>query len=332
MQTLFKNIKITGISAALPANQLEIELLKEKFGELEVQRIMASTGIQAVNVATQTQKTTDLCFAATQSLLGKLEISPETIDGIILVTQTPDAKMPASSVILQHKLRLPIHTVAFDINYGCSGYIYGLFQAALLISSGNCQRVLVCVGDTISQFLDPNDHASRLIFGDAAAATLVEHGDHQAAFNLFTDGSGAKSLHIGLDNIANKRPYLHMDGQAIMEFALKRVPECIGQLLDFTGWKKDQLGSVILHQANQFMLSYLRRKMQLNIDAVPIAVKNTGNTGPASIPLTLSLVGNSLNKENRLNQSVLCGFGVGLSWGAIALDLSQTKFIPPIKV
>src|SRR3990167_10676472 len=116
---------------------------------------MASTGIHFVNVTTSTQKTSDLCVASAEKLLQVLNVSPSSIDGIILITQTPDVRMPATSVLLQHRLGLPIEAVAFDINYGCSGYIYGLFQAALLISSGACNRILVCVGDTISQFLNP---------------------------------------------------------------------------------------------------------------------------------------------------------------------------------
>ena len=331
MQVLLHNLKVTGISSALPDYPLNIESLKKKFGDLEVKRIMASTGIHFVNVTTSTQKTSDLCVASAEKLLQVLNVSPSSIDGIILITQTPDVRMPATSVLLQHRLGLPIEAVAFDINYGCSGYIYGLFQAALLISSGACNRILVCVGDTISQFLNPADHAVRLMFGDAASVSLIESGTGEMAFNLFTDGSGAPSLNIGLNSSKNKS-YLHMDGQAVMEFALKRIPDCIHQLLSFRCWQKDQIGSFVFHQANQFMLNYLRRKMQLNRNAVPVAVQDVGNTGPASIPLTLSLLVDDLQRNSRLKQSVLCGFGVGFSWGAVALDLSETKIIAPIKV
>jgi 3-oxoacyl-[acyl-carrier-protein] synthase-3 len=114
-----------------------------------------------------------------------------------------------------------------------------------------------------------------------------------------------------------------------MEFALKKVPECIDQVLKLKKWEKQEVNSVILHQANQFMLNYLRRKMKFNIETVPITMANTGNTGPASIPLALCLLSHTLVKENRLKKSVLCGFGVGLSWGAAALDLSHTHFIFP---
>jgi 3-oxoacyl-[acyl-carrier-protein] synthase-3 len=215
MQITLPNIHIAGVSSALPENQIEIESIKEKFGSLEVQRIIASTGIQSVRVAKPHQNTSHLCAAAANILLKELSILPNDIDGIVLVTQTPDVRMPATSVLLQHKLGLPTTAVAFDINYGCSGYLYGLFQAALLVSTGACERVIVCVGDTISKFLDPNDHTVRLVFGDAGSATLIEKGSQEISFNIGTDGSGANSLHIGLAKYKRNASYLHMDGQAI---------------------------------------------------------------------------------------------------------------------
>lgn len=342
MKTNFFDIAINGIATALPKNKLELASLGKLFGDNEVKRIMASTGIQSVRVA-EDVNTSDLCEAAARNLFAQCNVAVDSIDAIVFVSQTPDAIMPATSAMLQHRLGISINAMAFDISYGCSGYIYGLYQAALLILAGGCQRVLLCAGDVITPLLHPNDRQVRMVFGDAGSATLIEKGSDHFSFVLKTDGSGAKHLttaklkshkHVvnaGINNDMHAG-YLYMNGAEIMEFALREVPPCINELLDMKGWQVNEVGAFVLHQANQFMLNYLRKKMQLDKQAVPIAVENTGNTGPASIPLALSLTKDRLKEEGRLNKVVMCGFGVGLSWGATGVDLSNTKIMAPVEI
>jgi len=337
MQTNIAGLRVTGIAAALPQNRLDLLSLSTQFGEAEVRRIIAGTGIHAIRVARHKQRASDLCAAAAIQLFSSLNISPDSIDGIIFVSQTSDAALPATSVILQDRLSLPTTSVAFDINYGCSGYIYGLYQAAMLLIAGGCSRVLLCVGDVITPILDPEDRAVRMVFGDAGSATLIEKGEDTFSFILRSDGSGAESLHAGwhptdYNGIVNKSNYLSMDGSAIMEFALREVPLCVQETLNLQGWDKSSLDVCILHQANQFMLNYLRKKMDIPKELVPIALSEIGNTGSASIPLTLSLKHEELRSKSTLNRSILCGFGVGLSWGAVGLNLSKTSLIPVIDV
>lgn len=318
----FSNIQVTAICAALPHARLDLLTLSSVFSEMDIKRIMHSTGISHIAVASASQKSSDFCYIAAKSILHQLNISPKTIDAVVFISQTPDAKLPATSVILQHRLALNSEVLAFDINYGCSGYIYGLLQASILIQSGAAKRVLVCAGDTITHHLNPTDHSVRLVFGDAGSATLIEKGTDELSFAVYTDGSGEHQLK------ANINGYLHMDGKAVMEFALEKVPPCIDEVLQMKKWEKKEVGAYVLHQANHFMINYLRKKMLLSADAVPITMQKTGNTGPASIPLALAMVRERLQAENRLEKIILCGFGVGFSWGAIGLDLSKTILLP----
>jgi 3-oxoacyl-[acyl-carrier-protein] synthase-3 len=316
MKTKIKGLQLRGISAVVPNNIVSMRELSSQFGEKEIKRIILSTGIESVHVADRHTNTSDLCAAASNRLFEELNLRPESVDAIVFVSQTPDLRMPATSCLLQARLGLKKDCVAFDINYGCSGYIYALYQAAMLISAGGCQRVLLCVGDTISHFLDPNDHKVRLVFGDAGTASIVEAGNDTWSFDIRTDGHGAKDLMIP-KNAAGTDDFLYMNGGAIMNFALSKVKPVVDSVLQMQDWALSQLSSIILHQANYFILNYLGKKLGIDKAKLPIAVKHYGNTGPASIPLTLCD-----QPAFQWGASVLCGFGVGLSWGACALDLS----------
>ena len=330
MNIKIKNLSIQGISAVIPKNKLDLKVLANQFGQNEIDRIMMSTGIESVGIALPDQKSADFCLHAAQFLMEQLSILPESIDAIIFVSQTPNYKMPATSCILQNKLKLPKSAVAFDINYGCSGYIYGLYQASLLINSGSCERVLVCVGDTISRYLDPNDHKVRLLFGDGGAATIIEKGTQDIAFNIMTDGSGFQHLMIDKTN-ESSNAYLHMQGSEIMEFALREVPPSIDAVLANMSWKKEDVGIFALHQANQFMLDYLRKKLDIKKQQVPIAIQHYGNTGPASIPLVLCHHRENFTADSK-RKVIFSGFGVGLSWGSIAVDLSETEMMNVLEI
>jgi len=329
MKTVMKGINVAGISVAVPKNELQLMSLGQQFGEKEVKRIMMSTGVESVRIAPESVKASDMCLAAAEGLIRKLHVDRSDIDAIVFVSQTPDYRMPATSAILQHRLGLNKKALAFDINYGCSAYIYGLFQASMLINAGGCSKVLVCAGDTITRFLDPNDQKVRLVFGDAGSATLVEKGNHSASFSIMTDGLGYDRLII--DKKDGQDDYLFMDGSAIMEFALREVPPIFNDVIQQLSWDKDDVGLVALHQANQFMVDYLRKKLKLPKEKVPVAVKHYGNTGPASIPLVLCHTVDQFSQSQK-EKVVLSGFGVGLSWGAVGLSLENTAMLNVIEM
>ncbi|MGQ3892013.1 ketoacyl-ACP synthase III [Legionella sp. CNM-4043-24] len=325
MNVVLEGLKISAIAAVIPQDLLKIEDLYDKFGQNNVDRISASTGIESIGIVKRETNTSELCIQAAKKIFSS-SIKSDNIDAVVFVSQTPDYVMPSTACIIQNKLNLKNDIVAFDINYGCSGYIYGLYQAALLISSTSCRKVLLCAGDTISRYIDPDDHKVRMLLGDAGTATIIEEGNDSWAFDIHTDGSGFDKLIIP-KNSDYTDGNINMDGVAVMEFALRVVPSSIDSVLNMKSWKKEKINNYFLHQPNEFMLKYLQKKMKLSEPQVPIAVKNYGNTGPASIPLTICHYYSNSNKN--LGDSILSGFGVGLSWGSIALNLSNTTVYKP---
>lgn len=350
MNAQFDCTRIAGIAAAIPAQTRSLDEFAATWGSNEVARIIAATGVSSIREAPAGMTTADLCAAAATRLLAELQVDPASIDGIVFVSQTPDHPLPATSALLQHRLGLPTRVAAFDINYGCSGYVYGLLQAHMMIRAGMCQSVLVCAGDISTSLISPRDRALRMLFGDAGSATLVCAGSDHSAFSVYTDGGGAAALIVPAG--AGRQPrnaataevreaeegnfrsaeHLYMDGTGVMQFALQDVPTMIDAVLALRGWTRADPGLFGLHQANRFMVDYLRRKMRLAAPAVPFACADIGNTGPASIPVMLAREHARLAAEGRLEKSVLCGFGVGLSVAAATLSLADTRILDVIEV
>lgn len=346
MKTIIKNVIIKAVNAWLPEELLEMMQLSTLYGETEVVNIMKTTGVERVRVAPADMTSSDMCQYAAEKLIEEEQIDRANIDGLVFVSQTPDYILPSTSTCLQHRLNLSKDTVCLDIRYGCSGFIYGIFQAALWVSSGACNNVLVLSGDTNSRIINENDRSLRMVMGDAGTATLVSKGDGTMGFHIQSDGSGADRLIIPAggfrqpaseqtkmlfwdeDHNGRTQEDMYMDGMAIFGFAINQVPRNIKTLLEYVGWNKEEVGLYALHQANKFMVDFIGKKMKVPSELVPVNADKYGNTGPATIPLLLSDLNDGHSYD--LSKVVLCGFGVGLSWGSIACDLSNTHFYKPI--
>jgi 3-oxoacyl-[acyl-carrier-protein] synthase-3 len=346
MKVFINNIKITAITSWLPENNLEMRSLGSAYGETEVTNIIKTTGIERSRIADITDTSSDMCFRAAIHLLEKEQIDKREIDGLIFVSQTPDYILPATSVCLQDRLKLSTDTVCLDIHYGCSGYIYGVFQAALWIQSKACKNVLVLAGDTTSRMIHPKDKSLKMVFGDCGTVTLVTKGVYSMGISIHSDGSGFDRLIVPAggfrkpvdettsqimydeDNNGRTDENLFMDGMSIFNFAITNVHKDINALIEDMEWKKEDVGLFALHQANDFMVNYIRKKLKVATEKVPANVRNYGNTGPASIPLLLSDVCSA--SAFNLEKIIMSGFGVGLSWGSIACNMSETKFYEPV--
>lgn len=346
MKTIIKNIKIAAISSYLPESVLELSSLGSLYGEKEVENIIKTTGIERVRIAAESQTSSDMCLESARYLIEKENIDVNEIGGLVFVSQTADYILPSTSVILQDKLGLSTDTVCIDIHYGCSGFIYGLFQAAMWINCGACDKVLILSGDTTSQLLNPMDKSARMVFGDCGTATLITKGETSLGFTISSDGSGheslivpaggfrtpksdlTKELLVDEDNNGRTPEDLYMDGMTIFNFAISYVHKDINSLIELMEWEKETVKLYALHQANNFMVSYIRKKLKVEEEKVPMNVINYGNTGPATIPLLLSDIYSS--KKAVLDRVVLSGFGVGLSWGSVACNLEGTRFYEPL--
>jgi 3-oxoacyl-[acyl-carrier-protein] synthase III len=342
MQSNTVGARIEAIGLYFPDASLDNKKLAEELGDWAPEKILEKTGIRERRIAAEGQTALDLAEHACRNLLDKPGVSAEEIDFIILCTQAPDYILPTSACILQHALGLRTSIGAFDINLGCSGFVYGLSIASGLIASGSAQQVLLVTSDTYSKFINKKDRSVRTLFGDGASASLIVSSPNlQSTIGPFvfgTDGAGAKHLIVPaggarnanseetrieqVDGSGNVRSQdnLFMDGAAIMAFTLAEVPKAFSAVLLKAGLVIDDIDYVVFHQANAFMLSALRKKMKIPEEKMPCRFENVGNTVSSTIPIVIEELMAS-GKFQPGQKIALVGFGVGLSWSACIISL-----------
>lgn len=321
--------RIAGVVACVPPRRIENEHFAERFGD-KVADVVKMTGVRTRYWVDENVTTSDLCARAAERLLEATGWPRDSVDGIVFVSQTPDYRLPATACLLQTRLGLRPGTIGLDVSLGCSGYLYGLWLAMMMIQTGAAKRLLLLVGDTSSIMNDPEDRSTALLFGDAGTATAVEASDDpadRATFLLGTDGSGAESLIVpkgAFRSCPNPKfadfqgDTLYMDGGEVFNFTLKAVPALMRETLEAAGRTVDDYDLFLLHQANAFMIRHLAKKGKLPPDKVPINIDRYGNTSSATLPLLLSddaaalLTGGSA-------ELALFGFGVGWSWSSASL-------------
>ncbi|MGU3665027.1 ketoacyl-ACP synthase III [Methylobacterium sp. A49B] len=319
------NVRIAGIVSASPEEIVTNDMFVGRFGSDAVAEIARMTGVRERHISKRGHTTADLCERASSRLLDLLGWERESIDALIFVSQTPDHKLPATACILQHRLGLSTRTAAFDVNQGCSGYVYGLWLASNLISSG-LERVLLLAGDTISHLIDPDDRGTALLFGDAGSATAVERSSEASlsTFLLGSDGRGAKNLIVAsgartsFDAAADLPHHLYMNGSEIFTFTLRAVPSLIKDTLSASELSTGDVDYFLLHQANEFMLNTIAKKSGIDSDKLPINISSYGNTSSASIPLLMTTDSKVASTQRSLT-FMLVGFGVGYSWASCLL-------------
>ena len=312
---------ITKISSFLPDGVLSNEALSELFPVWSAEDIFNKTGIRERRVVAPGETASDLAFKAAERVLeGK---DRAVIDALIVCTQSADYRMPATACLLHARLGLASHCSAFDINQGCSGFIYGLSVATGLIHSGQAANVLLINTDAYSAALAPDDRATRAIFGDGAGATLLSaDSPHKlSAFSFGTDGSGAEYLIMrgGGCREPGADPFVRMNGPEVFNFTLRVVPGIIDEIIRKSKISRDDVDFYVFHQANMFMLEHLRKKLGIPCHKVFTQLERCGNTTSASIPIALeaALTGNHIRASHKI---LLVGFGVGWSWGGCLLE------------
>lgn len=328
-----KNVSIAAIAATVPSHKVKNLDLAEQFGEAEVKKLIKSIGVETRHIAINNQTTSDLCYESALRVIKSLGWDVDSIGALIFVSQTPDYQLPATACILQSKLGLNNSTIAYDINLGCSGYVYGLYLASTLINAG-MNRVLLLVGDTISKIVKPNDRSTELLFGDAGTATALEKTQGtELSFTLGTNGSGFehiiardKTIHDSA-NRGMSSAFLEMDGGEVFKFTLETVPKMLNLFMVELNINSDDVDACIYHQANRFMIKHLSKKSNFKSEQVPLSIVDYGNTSCASIPLTLC--SQTLNNKSKV---LMAGFGVGLSWGAVYADLSNSILLDVVEV
>lgn len=327
---------IKGISYYLPEKIQTNEDLVKEFPEWTVEKVASKIGVSERHIAAKNETSADMAVKAGEKLFKEYNINPEEIDFVMLCTQSPDYFLPTSACIIQDKLRVPIRSGALDFNLGCSGFVYGLGIAKGLIVAGIAKNVLLLTAETYSKFLHPKDKGNRTIFGDGAAATLIstEGFAEIMEFSLGTNGKGANNLIVGSGGYRNPAPmndlrfdesgnpsssdYLYMNGSEIFNFSLEMVPILVNETLENNNYKMEEIDQFVFHQANKYMLNFIRKKIKIPEEKFYYYMEKVGNTVSATIPIALCAA--MKDKTIRQNQNVLiAGFGVGYSWAGNVL-------------
>lgn len=328
---IFEHVEMSGLCVALPTQSYDTKSVSENMDEKALKRFIKSTGVENRFLASKGQLASDLCFVAAEKLFASLNIERSEIEACIFISQTPDYKAPSTAIILQERLGLSKECLAFDINLGCSGYVYGIYTMAALIESGAVKKGLLLVGDVCF-----DNMTDKILFGDAGSATVLEFGSGIVGGLMRSDGSGFKKLYI--PNGGQRHPYQEdhfdlkgeenvMDGSGIFEFSIQEVPKLLN---DFNALRRstwEDYDYVVLHQANLMILNHITKKLSIPSEKVPVSIRKYGNVNGGSIPITIVDLVQDKHLTGKLS-FLLSGFGVGLSWGCISIMVDASKILP----
>jgi len=330
------NVKITGISTCIPSLIEEVNSLSHLFSRGGADNFIQTTGVERRGKAGKNVCASDLCFKAAEKLIEDLSWDKGDIDCLVFVSQTPDYKLPATSVILQDRLGLSTNCYTLDISSGCSGWVDALSVISSLMSHGSMKKGLLLAGDTLLKFCSPTDKSTYPLFGDAGSATAIEFEqkeENRIHFSFNSDGEGYKVIMIedgGYRNPVTEESFkkevisegierskldLVLEGMDVFSFGISKAPQSVKDLTTHFGIDIGSVDYFTFHQANRFMNEKIRKKLKLPEEKVPYSLKNFGNTSCTTIPLTLVSQLQSELKEKELSH-IACGFGVGLSWGS----------------
>jgi 3-oxoacyl-[acyl-carrier-protein] synthase-3 len=344
----FKNKRISGILAVVPANErffLE-EMKNFNFPEARSLKLKAVMGYDKHRIVTEGVCVSDLAVFGLEHLFTTALLKKDEFDALILVTQSPDHFMPPTSNIIQGKLNLKHDLYCLDINQGCAGFIIGLIQAFMLLEQESVRKVVLINADVLSRKVSSKDRNSYPLVGDGASITLIERSTESCSVyaNLRMDGTRNEALMIPAggfripatpetaklqdvgDNNARAKDHLRMDGSAVFNFVQVEVPPMIEALLAFAGEKQDSVDHFFCHQPNRFMLQKLADKMKVPYTKMPMnIVENFGNSSGVTIPLVIAFnLAEELKKASC--QACLAGFGVGLTWSSMLIRLGSLNF------
>ena len=341
----FSNVRIAGIHSTVGNVKRFLNEDLDLFGgnQDQLNRVRKAIGLDRRCVVDSNTTALDLCRQSARVLMKRLEMDSDQIDGVIFVTQTPDHFQPCNAAILHGQLGLPPTAAAFDLNLGCSGYVYGMYVAHSLLTAGGCQRILLLAGDTMSRCVNPRDRSVAILFGDAGSATILERCEmnNSSWFAVHSDGSKCDTIKIpggafrlpsseataiettDADGNTRSKDDLVMDGAEVFNFSIGVEPASIREILEFSEHSIDQVDAIVFHQANRYIISNIARRLKLPLDKAPCAtVGKYGNQSSASIPVTIC----DALRKGRSNQTlVLSGFGVGLSWASGLVKLADCE-------
>lgn len=346
------NVEIKGVATCVP-KQIKVAKEMSYFTEIEADNFTNVTGVVSSHIAPADMTLSDLCHAAAEKLLAESGWERDSIDLIMFVSTSRDFYIcPNTANILQDRLGLRTECMAFDLPFACSGYVYGLSVAGMLMQSGQLKRALLCVGEMTSKNQSHLDKTVWSLHGDAGSATLLEYNPevkHPMQFNLGGDGSGWEAIicrEVGIRNPTTAESLVYkkfeegverngmqcsMDGMSVFSFAITRPGKCIKELSEHFEFSLPDISYLLIHQANKMIDEKIRRKLKLAEEKVPYSMPYYGNTSSCTIPITMtSKIREQL--ETSEQELVMCSFGSGLSWGAAHIFTEGIICLEPIEI
>jgi 3-oxoacyl-[acyl-carrier-protein] synthase-3 len=345
--SMLSGISLRAVAASVPtqvARTADYEYLTVE----DRGRFQKATGISERRISPANQYVSNLCAAAAERVMKHLSWDRESVGALILITQTADQPIPATSIVLQDKLALPQSCVTFDVNLGCSAYPYGLAIVGSLMRSLGISRGLMLMGDVSSRVCAIHDKSAWPLFGDAGSATALELNESADAIHLdlMSDGSGKDAIivpggglasripapqegpvcsNVGNDGIARRPDNLILRGADIFSFAISKVPPSIFRVFESSARSVDEFDFLVLHQANKMINDTIARKTGFTPEKSLTTLLNFGNTSSASIPLTLCAHADLFSVDRTV---LACGFGVGLSWASASITVPAGAVLP----
>jgi 3-oxoacyl-[acyl-carrier-protein] synthase III len=318
---------VAAVASYRPAKVVDNDEIVARFG-FDRKFLDNKIGIEKRYIAAADETVGDMAAAAAERLFAQTGARRDATGLLVLCTQNPDYKLPTTANLVQAKLGLPERLAAFDINQGCSGYVYGLAVTTSLMQTANVNQALLITSEAYSKVMDPTDRTTVPLFGDGATATLLSAGapGHVGRCTFGSDGSGAKELIVKGGGGRNPtmplagEGALFMNGRAIYNFMLTRVPADVAACLAANGLTHNDIDFFVFHQASRFMIEALTEAMKLPRDRVPVTMADGGNTVSNTIPMALEALGGIDALAGK--RLLLSGFGVGLSWASTVLDFT----------
>lgn len=330
----YEGIRIASIAASVPQTVINVMNELDNPDPKYFKNFMKNTGIKEKRKSDFNQTAGDFSFSAAKQIMEAGYYKPEEIGVLINLTQTPDYRTPSTALTIQKRLGLSMDCLAFDVNLGCSGFVYGVSLAASLLKSSSAQKALVTVGDTLARgrrFRKKVFYSNTsLLFGDACAAILLEKNEENAFSSaLMSDGSRHKALSIPYG--AWKHPEgpqsVPGDDIAVFNFTISEVPKLLEEYMAQTNTTIEDYDDLVLHQANMMILKNVAKRIGMPMDKVPVCLDRYGNTSGCSVPLAIVDKYGASNEDKEVNL-LTSSFGVGLSWGVVGFKVNVKDILP----
>ena len=332
----YDDIKIAAIAASVPENVVDIVAKMDDPEEDQkfIKNFIKNTGIRYKRKSGYNQTAADYSYSAAKQIMDAGYYKPEEIGVLINITQTPDYRTPATALTIQKRLGLSKDCLVFDINLGCSGFVYGVSLAASILKTSTATKGLVTVGDTLARGRKhvqlKRSSNTGLLFGDASAAILVEKSDENGFSSaLMSDGNGYKALSSPYNAWRHPEGPESIPGDdiAVFNFTISEVPAILKEYLEKTETSIEEYDDLVLHQANMMILKNIAKRVGMPMEKVPVCLDRFGNTSGCSVPLAIvDKYGES--KDDKEVNLLTSSFGIGLSWGVVGFKINIKDILP----